>query len=128
MKAQWGQGWVHLDKMVLSKMTLHEGEDDWWPLHEGEEASHSNPSEGGVVYFDSLALLASIWEIGFKLFFRLIIVVIGFQKPYTKTEVGVFLELYDVYWRLVMQIFNVGSKYLEYITRIKNIEMKIFRQ
>ncbi len=43
----------------------------------------------------------------------LTIVVIGFQKPYTKTEEGTGLELNDDSWRLALysSFTNVGSKY-----------------
>ncbi len=44
-----------------------------------------------------IILLAPIGEIGF-VYPLLIIVALGLQKPYTKTEVGAGLELSDHYW------------------------------
>jgi hypothetical protein len=56
-------------------------------------------------------------------------VVIGLQKPYTKMKVCTGLEL-----MLIQKIFNavvvnglfLGSKNLDYITRIRNTVMRIF--
>jgi hypothetical protein len=45
----------------------------------------------------------------------LTIMVIGLRKPYIMKEVDAGLELYDVYCRLGMWMFNVASKYLVYM-------------
>ncbi len=55
------------------------------------------------------------------------------QKPNTKTEVRPGLQLYDVFWRLVIGLLFVHrvfsrTKYMEYITRIRNTIIRILRK
>ncbi len=46
------------------------------------------------------------------------IVAMGLRKPYAKSDLGMNLVMYDVYWLTMMLLF-MRSKYLEYIASIR---------
>ncbi len=55
------------------------------------------PSEGGAEHFGCLAHFDPIWRNWFHLSRLMTIVAIGLQKPYSNSESGTNLLMYDVY-------------------------------